>query len=271
MRCAHCYNVWFEAPRETAQPMGASEWEGIGPSLIRPDLNDVVDIGDDNPLHGRTEPDLDGDRMAAWRESGFGRFSDADTPRIDAGPSIVPSDDPQSHEDFGVANNVENAARLVRRRPDARKLLAGKSVLPAVIGVLALTLLGLFAARQQVVRHLPQTASLYAALGLPVNLRGLEFENIKTLRETQDGVPVLIVEGDIVGTTARLTEVPRLRFAVLDGAGREIYAWTARPSRTLLPPGETLPFRSQLASPPAEASSISVRFFNRRDAQAGFI
>jgi hypothetical protein len=127
------------------------------------------------------------------------------------------------------------------------------------------------AARQQIVRLLPQTASLYARIGLPVNLRGLAFENIKTSREVEDGVPMLIVEGDIVGTTARHTEVPRLRFAVLDGTGKEIYAWTARPARNLLPPGEALPFRSRLASPPGEASGVSVRFFNRRDAQAGLM
>ena len=118
---------------------------------------------------------------------------------------------------------------------------------------------------------MPQTASLYAAIGLPVNLRGLAFENIKTLREVQDGVPMLVVEGEIVGTTARHTEVPRLRFAVVDGSGKEIYAWTARPARSLLPPGEALPFRSRLASPPADAHGISVRFFNRHDAQAGFM
>ena len=34
---------------------------------------------------------------------------------------------------------------------------------------------------------------------------------------------------------------------------------------------ETLPFRSRLASPPAEASGISVRFFNRRDAQSDIL
>jgi hypothetical protein len=58
---------------------------------------------------------------------------------------------------------------------------------------------------------------------------------------------------------------------VLDRSGKEIYAWTARPDRTLLPPGESLPFRSRLASPPAEASGVTVRFFNRHDAKAGFM
>jgi hypothetical protein len=140
-----------------------------------------------------------------------------------------------------------------------------------MIIVLGLVLVCLIAGRQQIVRLLPQTASLYARIGLPVNLRGLAFENIKTTRDIEDGVPILIVEGEVVGTTGRHTEVPRLRFAVTDNTGKEIYAWTARPAKTLLPPGEVLPFRSRLASPPAEASGVTVRFFNRHDAKAGFM
>ena len=37
----------------------------------------------------------------------------------------------------------------------------------------------LVGARNEVVRYLPQTASLFAAIGLPVNLRNLKFENVK--------------------------------------------------------------------------------------------
>jgi hypothetical protein len=37
----------------------------------------------------------------------------------------------------------------------------------------------------------------------------------------------------------------------------------------VLAPGETLAFRSRLASPPPEAHDVLVRFFNRRDRVAG--
>ncbi len=218
--------------------------------------------------------------MKAWTRirtsaAPISRLSDLDAAEIDSTPSIVPSAGTESHNrGFDAETNVERiAARrsFQRPKPGRRRMPSAKAALPAVIFVLALTLLALFAARQQVVRHLPQTASLYAMLGMPINLRSLQFKNIKTVRELQDGVPVLVVEGDIIGTSARLTEVPRLRFAVVDRTGKEIYAWTARPDRTLLPPGETLPFRSRLASPPAEASGVTVRFFNRRDASAGIM
>ena len=57
--------------------------------------------------------------------------------------------------------------------------------------------------RNDVVRWLPQTASLYAAVGLPINLRGLVFTNVTTERETHEGVEVLVVEGSIVNDFKR--------------------------------------------------------------------
>jgi hypothetical protein len=119
------------------------------------------------------------------------------------------------------------------------------------------------------VRHMPQLASFYASIGLPVNLRGLAFADLKLGRETHDGVPVLAVEGTIVNGVARPVEVPRLRFALHNSAGAEVYAWTAVPSQSLLEPGERLAFRSRLASPPDDSAEVQVRFFTRRDAVAG--
>src|SRR5436305_1658557 len=80
--------------------------------------------------------------------------------------------------------------------------------------VLAAILLGALSWRTAVVRSFPQTASLYAAIGLPVNLRGLFFENVKSIAEFHDGVAVLLIDGTIVNLTTRTLEVPRLRLAL---------------------------------------------------------
>jgi hypothetical protein len=127
----------------------------------------------------------------------------------------------------------------------------------------------LIGARNEVVRYLPQTASLFAAIGLPVNLRNLKFENVRISKQAQDGMNTLTVEGSIVSTAGKPTEVPRLRFAARNATGQEVYTWTALPSRGILGPGESLEFSSRLASPPADASDVMVRFFNAQDAVAG--
>jgi hypothetical protein len=75
------------------------------------------------------------------------------------------------------------------------------------------------------------------------------------------------VQGDIV-TASKPVTVPRLRFAARNATGQEVYNWTALPRRSILGPGEKLDFRSQLASPPADATDVMVRFFNAQDAAA---
>jgi predicted Zn finger-like uncharacterized protein len=138
-------------------------------------------------------------------------------------------------------------------------------------GILALLILDaiLIGWRDAFVRILPQTASFYATMGLPVNLRGLDFADISTATEQQDGVPILVVDGSIVNVGHRIVDVPRLKFAVRNSAGDEIYSWTAVAPRANLPPGEALQFRSRLASPPAGGQAVLVRFMTRRDIISG--
>jgi predicted Zn finger-like uncharacterized protein len=157
-----------------------------------------------------------------------------------------------------------------RFRPTAKRRISWPvpSLPTTIMALLALNAV-LIGWRADMVKIAPQMASLYAAVGLPVNLRGLIFANVATTTETHDGVPVLVVEGAIVSAASRATEVPRLRFSVRNQQHQEIYAWTALPSRSLIVPGETLEFRSRLASPPPDAQDILVRFFTRRDLVAG--
>jgi hypothetical protein len=167
-----------------------------------------------------------------------------------------------------LPEDIETAAARRMPRSTKRRHARAPGLSVAILALVAINT-GLVAWRADVVRFLPQTASLYAAIGLPVNLRGLVFEDIVTRRETQDGVQMLVVEGMIRSNSRRLADVPRLRFAVRNAAGQEIYSWTALPARNMLAAGGTMPFRSRLASPPPEAHEVLVRFFNRRDLSAG--
>jgi hypothetical protein len=123
----------------------------------------------------------------------------------------------------------------------------------------------LFAGRSVVVRIFPQTASLYALFGLTVNLRGLEFAEVRTSMLTEGGVPVLVVEGLVQSLLPRPANLPRLRVSLQDEKGAEIYNWTAVIAREALPPGQAMPFKTRLASPPPEARAVLVRFLSRQD------
>ena len=109
---------------------------------------------------------------------------------------------------------------------------------------------------------------ILSAVGLPVNLRHLKFENMRISKETQEGLSSLVIEGTIVSISGKPTEVPRLRFAARDASGQEVYTWSALPSRSILGPGEKLDFRSRFVSPPPNATDVMVRFFTPQDSVA---
>jgi predicted Zn finger-like uncharacterized protein len=119
--------------------------------------------------------------------------------------------------------------------------------------------------RNDFVRLLPHTAAFYALTGLSVNLRGLDFAGVATTAEQHEGVPILVVQGNVVNSARKVVEVPRIKFIARNAARQEIYSWTVAPSRTVLPPGEAIAFRSRLASPPPDAQDVLVRFVDRRD------
>ncbi len=143
--------------------------------------------------------------------------------------------------------------------------------LPTACAAMGALVLALVIWRSDMVRLLPQTAAFYKMVGFDVNLRGLAFKDVKLSSETVDGKQVLVIEGVIVGQGKKPLDIPRLRFAVRDAQGAEIYAWNTVLEQTVLQPGERAFFRSRLASPPPEGRNIDVRFFNRRDIAGGSV
>lgn len=187
-------------------------------------------------------------------------------------PSLVP---PIEHEPLPDAANAEPDPEDAesfdtrrRRLQDRRKHSLRSSHWTAVILVLVAFNVAPLGARKDVVRYLPQTASLFAAIGLLVNLRNLKFENVRISKDAEVGIDNLIVEGAIVSEAGKPVEVPRLRFAARNATGQEVYTWTIPPPRSILGPGERLEFRSQIPASLADASDVMVRFFTAQDAGA---
>ena len=196
--------------------------------------------------------------------------SESEPVTIADAPPLVP---PLEHEPDAADRDTEAEAAASfdarRKRMQARRKQSRRSSRwTAVILVLIAVNVTLIGARNEVVRYLPQTASLFAAIGLPVNLRNLKFENVKLSAETADGVSLLIVQGSIVGETGKPVAVPRLRFALRNASGQEVYSWTMAPPRSILEPGERLQFRSQIPTPQVEATDVMVRFLTPQDTGA---
>jgi predicted Zn finger-like uncharacterized protein len=128
---------------------------------------------------------------------------------------------------------------------------------------------GLALARDSVVRALPGTAKLYAAVGVPVNLRGLEFRGVRPELVTEGDSRTLVIEGEVANVTRKGRDVPPIAVAVRNKTGQPLYSWTVDPPRERLEAGETLAFRSRLATPPLDGHDILVRFKAANERVAG--
>ena len=117
-------------------------------------------------------------------------------------------------------------------------------------------------ARVQVVRAVPQAAGLFARIGLPVNLRGIEIRDVAALRnQAGDERPgELVVEGDLVGTARDGMPVPPISVLVRDAAARVVKTYTIAPPRSRLSQGETVRFAARFPDPPEQGRGIEVRF-----------
>jgi len=276
VRCVRCKQVWFAPNTEAMAAIARSHHQDIAAFA-------TAGAEADGPPADQAPAEITADQLPAEQldrdDRGPAALPEpadhqlrAEPVAVDDAPPLAPAD-PEAPPQPAAANIPEDietvAARRLRRPPPRAKSRWPMPGWGTAILLLITINIGLVAWRVEIVRLLPQTASIYAAIGLEVNLRGLAFTQLVTRKETQDGVHMVVIEGIIRSNLKHPTDVPRLRFAMRNAQGHEIYTWTAVPERNTIAPGATMPFRTRLASPPPESQAVLVRFFNRRDLVSG--
>jgi len=223
VRCAKCGHSWHQAG-ETPEPVEASTSLSALPGGHAPGL--------DAPQEARSDA------------------ADDDVAAV-AAPFAPESASPM--REFGPAS-AEQKPRL----GPSLAVVAGWAGLVLVVMLIA------FAAvryRQDIATVLPQSASFYSSLGLHVNPSGIDFRQVEYRRESEDGQVVLAVSGQIVNGGSRAMSVPQtVRVTLSDAGNHELYHWTFKPAAQTLAPGQSVKFVTRLASPPAAARHLEVRF-----------
>ena len=179
----------------------------------------------------------------------------------DAVPEATPEaanfalEGPSPARDFGPKRTEEKP-----RAPLGPRL----AVAAGWVGLIAVVLLIAFAAvryRQDIATIWPQSAGVYTSLGLKVNASGIDFRQVEYRRESEDGQVVLAVSGQIINAGQRELPVPQtVRVTLSDANNHELYHWTFKPNAQTLSPGQSVKFVTRLASPPAAARHLEVRF-----------
>lgn len=145
-------------------------------------------------------------------------------------------------------------------------MVAGASGVAVVLGSVSAGMAAI-AFKDGVVRLMPRSAVLFAAIGLPVNLRGLSISDVHgTLApDANRNGEVLTLEGRIGNMRRTSNAVPSLRVTIRDKSRTELYSWLVPPPKPRLARGETVVFHARLTSPPPDGQDIVVSFAASED------
>ncbi|MEE7447922.1 hypothetical protein MRF4_08845 [Methylobacterium radiotolerans] len=196
--------------------------------------------GHEAELAAQTETETDPLADAAWEEATAAVRNATDVPAPKARQSAKPR---------------KPAGKARRAIPGLTPSLAFGLTILAAIPLVCL-------ARTSVVRAVPQTASLFARIGLPVNVRGIEIRDVVAFSNPpEDDSPAeLVIEGDLVGVARSDAPVAPLSVEIRDAGGRTIRTFSVPPPRAVLAASETARFRASLPSPPAAGRAVVLRF-----------
>lgn len=151
-----------------------------------------------------------------------------------------------------------NLPAIVQRRRRANRL--GWIAIAAAIIIIVV---GGLVARHPIMSAWPPSGKLYGAIGFTVDekvTQGLEFRNVAREQVEENGVPVLVIRGEIWNTAEQDRHVPPIRIGLIDEDNRELHHWTFAADEDELSSGTATEFVTRLASPPAGATSLLVRF-----------
>ena len=301
VKCARCGNRWFVSPRKEKADLELvadapldeeghiDEAEWAADEAAEKSVAEKRDVSED--LAGDEGKGTVGDLAGADAVDDFpednedeepAKFRPAPGPR-DTSPSDDEEDDGDDKKDPSKRPaDIETLAKRPKIKVNPNKFK--RSVVGPVLQWLArrnyrrlagIVLFGtsiaictfLVLIRDQIVRDAPDLASLFEFVGLEVNLRGLEFRDLRTFSEVAEGRQVLVVEGTIRNIGEEQTPVPAVRLSIRGTDLQEIYAWTVEPRTTMLKGLDETRFRTILSNPPDGASDILVRFIDRGQKQ----
>ena len=143
------------------------------------------------------------------------------------------------------------------RRDRARAAVA---VWGATGAAVAASATGMVVFRQDVAEVWPRSASAFAALGLDVNVYGLEFYDLAVERAFDGPTPILLVSGEVrnIGRDDKL--VPPVRLSLRDGRSQEIFELVNAITDQPVAAGAAIPFQIRVENPPAEAVDLEATF-----------
>ena len=103
--------------------------------------------------------------------------------------------------------------------------------------------------RSEIVKIWPKTATIFAKLGLPANLYGVDIQSVSVTTTLEAKGPRIEVKGVLKSVSREPEFVPYLKLTLVDPAGNEKLSWMIDPGIEVLQPGVAHRFSSSRTNP----------------------
>ncbi len=162
---------------------------------------------------------------------------------------------------LGGAAGAHEAYRLkVRERRRRKSRAAALTAWTTTVVAFAVILSGLLLFRTEVVKRWPESATTYAAIGMPVNRFGLEFLETEAERFFDGTVPILEIRGAVENVSSGTVEAPQVRVILLDDQGNRIAEAYAPVTPSRIPASANASFAARIENPPFESFELELGF-----------
>ena len=244
VRCSKCQTTWYVAAEVDEFTLRDNQKK----TLRAVDLMDIPDIPKEKSASAQTTPSLDRSSNPA-KDDGFDTTRNTKQQRDEDRSKILPT--------RGAHVEIRDKADAERRRRRIRTVLL-IWLIPLFLLSLAVAMAFLF--RNDIVRKLPQTATIYKQLGVDVSLSGLSIEDPVIRTTLINNEAVLVVNGAVRNISSKPQDVPLIKFTLHDKSGTELTSWLVETTVRQLERDGRVTYISEYPNPPVDAVEVRYEF-----------
>lgn len=267
VQCAHCGRAWQAFAEKIIEPRAPKP---VPPPTI---VKSAAAKDPDQMFDATAEAELDAEFEAEQKAATAPAVEPA-TDQMRSIEEIKAAIAPKAPDPIAVVKPADTQVDKKRQKAfDQRQTMLTRQLpLARVRRMLRLTglvtlalLIGVgFSFRTDIVRMFPDLAGTYEALGLGVNVVGLEFRDVKTLLALRRGADVMQVDARIYSVAPGVVDVPPVVVTLLNSENVPLYEWSVAPTVPSLGVGEVVDFSTQVTDPPPGAIKVRLTFGSGR-------